>query len=822
MKAILQSLIDYFPDLLDVSMTAGIVILFVICARLLLRRVPKIFSYALWAVVLLRLLVPISVESPVSVIPEPPTISNRVEVNEVLPEVEFETPKDQEGNAWHAENTLPGEPMVQTSTTIPAETYIASAWLLGIAIMVLYSIISYWQLRKKVQVAIAIHKGIYLADDIATPFVMGIFQPTIYLPATLEETERKYIIAHEQHHIRRGDHIFKALGFLALTIHWFNPLVWVAFVLAGRDMEMSCDEAVIRKLGADIRADYSASLLNLATGHRLFSITPLAFGEGNPTKRVRNLANWKKSTLWVIVLCVILCSVLAVCLLTDPPEEDGMIVANGIVYHKSDAESDALPRGSKEIGRLMGIKSDVSAEEPFDFYGINLKKRYIGMPIFQSGTDVNTIYLVAGGDGFLPFTNEEITEATEPQATEPQITEPIEANDWGISLALHGASSYGAGWYFINNGTATGELTYDRYFSLEQLADGTWSAPNELVGADLEGHIFDVEDGIGWYVEWPEPIGYLTDGHYRFGKKVKQTYVDGTSEERMFYFEFSLQNGVIPLEDLPENYPYANFGNQPVYDGCFTQSDGRAMSNKQFFKEFADITQGDTPSFIRIVNSYYGKKDHYTVHDLEFDGSQYTISWMEDGIRQSKQYRYLKHFTGDKEDGYSVGYDYDVFEHLVLVNDDTVTWTDVRDNNLDCMFVYSDYIYYYDRHYESAELPGGIEQADLVFEGETLLTVTDSDRLEDIYNLFDTAEILSSEPKTHSIGVNLHLVLTFQGGETVTIELDPDNDICRMDGSYIHYGRYDEPSYIHALWQYLDIPAWPDVIYAKYPGAYRS
>ena len=126
MKAILQSLIDYFPDLLDVSMTAGIVILFVICARLLLRRVPKIFSYALWAVVLLRLLVPISVESPVSVIPEPPTISNRVEVNEVLPEVEFETPKDQEGNAWHAENTLPGEPMVQTSTMIPAETYIAS------------------------------------------------------------------------------------------------------------------------------------------------------------------------------------------------------------------------------------------------------------------------------------------------------------------------------------------------------------------------------------------------------------------------------------------------------------------------------------------------------------------------------------------------------------------------------------------------------------------------------------------------------------------------------------------------------------------------
>ena len=140
---------------------------------------------------------------------------------------------------------------------------------------------------------------------------MGIFRPVIYLPGTLDKAERKYIIAHERHHIRRGDHIFKALGFLALTIHWFNSLVWIAFVLANRDMEMSCDEAVIRKFGEDVRADYSASLLNLATGHRMFAVTPLAFGEGNPTDRVRNLAKWKKPKRWIILICAILCVVLS-------------------------------------------------------------------------------------------------------------------------------------------------------------------------------------------------------------------------------------------------------------------------------------------------------------------------------------------------------------------------------------------------------------------------------------------------------------------------------------------------------------------------------
>ena len=318
MEPILLFLIDHFPDLLDVNLTASIVILFVVCVRQFMKGAPKIFSYALWAIVLLRLLVPISIESPMSFVPKRTEFSSMVDVNEVLPEVQFETPQDRVDNAWYRENTPPGEPLVQTSRSLDAQTYLTFAWLAGIVFMLLRSVVSYWKLRKKVRVVIPFRKGIYIADDIDTPFVMGFLRPKIYLSGSLESWERTFIIAHERHHIRRGDHIFKALAFLALTIHWFNPLVWVAFVLAGRDMEMSCDEAVIRKLGEDVRADYSSSLLNLSTGQRLFAGTPLAFGEGDPTGRVRNLAKWKKPAFWVILICVIVCIILAVCLLTDP------------------------------------------------------------------------------------------------------------------------------------------------------------------------------------------------------------------------------------------------------------------------------------------------------------------------------------------------------------------------------------------------------------------------------------------------------------------------------------------------------------------------
>ncbi len=320
-----------FMQILDMSKTASIVILVVLAVRLFLKKAPKAISYALWAVVLLRLLCPVNIETSMSVMPEITPLEDTYDLADVP--ISFvgagvaayqamgdalngglgvqhipTTQKDMEGNVEYVTADW-------WDVWILFGQYV---WLAGVAVMAIYSMISYWKLRKQLAVTVLLRDNIYIADDIDTPFVIGFVRPKIYLPGTLREKERQYIILHEQHHIKRMDHIIKILAFLALMLHWFNPLVWLAFILASRDMEMSCDEAVIRKLGAEVRADYSASLLALATGKRIIGGTPLAFGEGDPKGRIRNLAKWKQPILWVTAVLAVLCLVLAICLLTDP------------------------------------------------------------------------------------------------------------------------------------------------------------------------------------------------------------------------------------------------------------------------------------------------------------------------------------------------------------------------------------------------------------------------------------------------------------------------------------------------------------------------
>ena len=187
-------------------------------------------------------------------------------------------------------------------------------WLAGMALLLAYSLVSLLRLRRRLVGAVRLRDNIYLADHIPSPFVMGLIRPKIYLPSDLRETERGYILRHEQYHIRRRDHLVKFLSFLALCIHWFNPLVWAAFVLSGKDMEMSCDEAVVKALGEEIRADYSASLLSLATGRRIVAGMPLAFGEGDTGSRIRNLLSWKRPRPWVMAVCAVVCvGLIALC-----------------------------------------------------------------------------------------------------------------------------------------------------------------------------------------------------------------------------------------------------------------------------------------------------------------------------------------------------------------------------------------------------------------------------------------------------------------------------------------------------------------------------
>lgn len=321
-----------FVQVLNMSLTASVVILCVMAVRLLLKRAPKIFSYALWAVVLFRLLCPVSLSSPVSLLE-----IFRPQVTEtagVASNVSYFPAVPASQQSGHTLAKAPGQGASQPSQAEPENgdrpvsvlTIAGFVWLAGAAAMVAYSMAKYLRLRWKLVGAVHYREDIYLADHMKSPFVLGILRPRVYLPSSTAVEERRYIIAHERHHIRRGDHIVKLLAYGALCVHWFNPLVWAAFLLAGKDMEMSCDEAVIRKLGGHIRADYSASLLRLSTGFSSISGTPLAFGEGDTKGRVLNMAKWKKPKLWVCIICAVVCIAVLVACAVNPkkstePEE---------------------------------------------------------------------------------------------------------------------------------------------------------------------------------------------------------------------------------------------------------------------------------------------------------------------------------------------------------------------------------------------------------------------------------------------------------------------------------------------------------------------
>lgn len=317
-----------FMQILGMSLRGSLVILAVMLVRLLLKKAPKIYSYLLWSVVLFRLLCPVSIPAPISVVPEIPAVSVFYAPTEAT-NVYLDITNAGEvvyGESNPEQNPVqPGNPISVTQKNTSSSWEIALLivryiWLTGVVVMGLHSLLMYLRLRLQLRSATHLQGNIYLSGKIPSPFVLGLLRPRIYLPTFIAEHERSYILAHEQHHIRRMDHVFKLLGYIALMLHWFNPLVWLAYILFCKDMEMSCDEAVIRKLGTDIRADYAASLLKLAVGHRTVSVMPLAFGEGDTKERVKNMSRWKKPKLWICIVAALLIVAVAVVLVTDPKD----------------------------------------------------------------------------------------------------------------------------------------------------------------------------------------------------------------------------------------------------------------------------------------------------------------------------------------------------------------------------------------------------------------------------------------------------------------------------------------------------------------------
>lgn len=357
-----------FGTILDMSLTASVVIAVVLAARLLLKKGPKIISYALWAVVLFRLLCPVSLTAPVSALkvtrPQVTVVSQGTSTVSYLPQPALETP----GTFGAPAPQVRPQAATATMRDISWRAWVPGIWAAGVTAMGLHFLISCLRLRRRLVGAVPLSGRVYLADHIPTPFVLGVLRPRIYLPSDAPEGEWPYILAHERHHIRRGDHIIKLLAYFALCLHWFNPLVWLAFLLAGKDMEMSCDEAVIRRLGPEIRADYAQSLLRLATSRPIIAGMPLAFGEGDTKGRVKNMANWKKPKIWVVLASLVLClAVLAACAVNpgqaetqepQAPETTAALTAEDMAQEASEL-ADALSELEQQREKQWELLEDV-------------------------------------------------------------------------------------------------------------------------------------------------------------------------------------------------------------------------------------------------------------------------------------------------------------------------------------------------------------------------------------------------------------------------------------------------------------------------------
>ena len=291
-----------FLKVLHMSVCASWLVLAVLLLRLCLRRAPKWFNVLLWGIVAVRLVFPFSVESPLSLLPRTEAIRPAAIAVQTQP-AQISSAAAAGGSAAPAQSWL---------------SILAWVWLAGAAALFLYTMVSTLRLRHRVREAVRLRGNIYQSERIDSPFVLGTIRPRIYLPYRMDSRDRQHVIAHEQAHLRRGDHLWKPLGFLLLTIHWFNPLLWLSYVLLCRDIELACDEKVIKHLDCGQRADYMQALVTCSVNRRRIAACPLAFGEIGVKERVRSVMNYKKPTFWIILLAVAACVVLAVCFLTNP------------------------------------------------------------------------------------------------------------------------------------------------------------------------------------------------------------------------------------------------------------------------------------------------------------------------------------------------------------------------------------------------------------------------------------------------------------------------------------------------------------------------
>ena len=331
-----------FWQVVRLSLTAGWMILVLLALRPLLKKAPRRFSCLLWGLVAVRLALPFSFESRVSMVPQAAAAPQKIAQALNPGQMNWVSPAALAANPLPAAEAAP--PAFSPASLIPL------VWGLGIAAMLLYAAVSYFRLSRQVRLSAPAGKRVYRCDTISTPFILGIVNPKIFLPSDLDERTAVSVLAHEQAHLRRGDHLWKPLGYVLLSIYWFNPLCWVAYFLFCRDVEQACDEAVIERMNPQQKKDYSAALLACAAPNRI-QVCPLAFAEVGVKQRIAGVLNYRKPKFWVVALAALLCVSLTAGLLTDPVK----------ATKAEDNTQQTLPTGT-EISTTVGVPLNVRSE----------------------------------------------------------------------------------------------------------------------------------------------------------------------------------------------------------------------------------------------------------------------------------------------------------------------------------------------------------------------------------------------------------------------------------------------------------------------------
>ena len=566
---------DVFLKLVNLSISASWLILTALVLRFVLKKAPKWVMPLLWGVVALRLVCPFSIESALSLIPSAETIPSEI-VTETREPVLYE----------QATLDIVTNPTLPSAAEVPVGVSRQQAqvdfniysvlWLAGMAALLVHALVSAGKLKKKLATAILLRDNIYESEFVDSPFLFGVVQPNIYLPMHMDEGTAAHVIAHERAHLARRDHWWKVLGYLVLALHWFNPLVWAAYILFCRDIELACDEKVVKGLDGAARADYSQALLSCAAPRRAVAACPLAFGEGNIKTRVKSALHYKKPAFWVAAVAVLAVVIVAVCFLTNPKSERGSLVwaqklnAADVASIELYVPAEGKARQYKKLDteemaqavELINSSRGTYIEKPETVYG--------GLPVWflltmADGTvhavgSVVGHYLIIDGDTF--DADVENQAEWENYVLKGDSASPIDMAD-RLSYALYGMTT---GVYTLGEAVfedSVWETSYEKTFANTKSTPELWLS--SALGTDMTGILYGTVTAARGYSyrfsEWEEIDLTVSNFDWLFRSGSGEDW-DGTSAAKLRRENAHAWRGTRTGEDVNATVPMAEIRRQ--------------------------------------------------------------------------------------------------------------------------------------------------------------------------------------------------------------------------------------------------------------------